>query len=269
MAVDTWPALHITVNTLPCPAHAPSPLIILFRLIDQYSLPCSAESKGTTKGFTGMTYISYVPCPPLNAYIEDLYYLDGPAAYPRQKVFPDASSNVMISLGSSFEVYEPEQAKPFMTCKDSWWVGIWSTYHRVDWPPNVQFFGVHFKPSGAYPFLGLPLSEMNSQVVPLDVIWGRYASEIRERLHATPSIQAGFALLEQLLLARLREAPYSLNVVQFAIREIDHRYGALSIRALSDQIGIRTTWARGSNSSWASHRRKLHVSSGCAHPAPA
>ena len=238
MALFTSSAIEQIAKGLIIIGFVKRPLIILFRLIDQYSLPCSVESKGTTKGFTGMTYISYIPCPPLNVYIEDLYYLDGPAAYPRQKVLPVASSNLMINLGSSFDVYEPDQAKPFITCKDSWWVGIWSTYHSVDWPPNVQFFGVHFKPSGAYPFLGLPLSEMNSQVVPLDAIWGLYASEIRERLYAAPSIQAGFALLEQLLLARLSAAPFSLNVVQFAIREIDHSHGALSIRALSDQIGI-------------------------------
>jgi hypothetical protein len=86
--------------------------------------------------------------------------------------------------------------------------------------------------------VGLPLSEMNRQVVPLSALWERGASEMRERLHAAPTIQAGFALLEQLLLARLCEAPHRLGVVHHAITEIDHRHGAVSIRALSDQIGI-------------------------------
>ncbi len=185
-----------------------------------------------------MTYISYIPSPPLNAYIDDLYYLDGPSAYPRQKVLPVASSNLMLNLGDPFDVYKPDQAKPFMTCTDSWWVGIWNTYHSVDWPVNVQFFGVHFKPGGAYPFLQLPLSEMNSQVVPLDAIWGLAAGEIRERLQAAPTVQAGFALLERLLMARFCEAPYSLNIVQHAVVEIAQHHGALSIRALSDQIGF-------------------------------
>src|SRR6266496_115103 len=185
-----------------------------------------------------MIYLRYIPSPPLNAYIDDLYYLDGPASYPRQKALPVAASNLMINLGDAFDVYEPDQAEPFITCTDSWWVGIWSTYHSVDWPLNVQFFGVHFKPGGAYPFLQFPLSEMNSQVVPLDAIWGRFAGEIRERLHAAPTIQAGFALLEHLLLARLCEAPRGLDVVQYALGEIAQHHGALSIRALSDQIGI-------------------------------
>ena len=185
-----------------------------------------------------MTYISYIPSPPLNAFIDDLYYLDGPTTYPRQKVFPVASSNLMINLGDAFDVYGPEQTKPFITCTDSWWTGIWTTYHSVDWPSRVQFFGVHFKSGGTYPFLRIPLSELNNQVISLNAIWGHYASEIRERLHSAKSIKAGFSLLEQLLRARLSEAPNGLEVVQSAITTISHYHGALSIRSLSDQIGI-------------------------------
>jgi AraC-like DNA-binding protein len=183
-----------------------------------------------------MTYIRYIPSPPLNAFIEDLYYLDGPSPYPRQKALPVAASNVMINLGDPFDVYKPEQAKPFITCIDSWWVGIWSTYHSVDWPPNVQFYGVHFKPGGSFPFLQFPLSEINGQVVPLDAIWG--SSEIRERLHAASSVQAGFILLEASLLARLHDAPQSLKLVQGALGEIARHHGDLSIRVLSDHMGV-------------------------------
>jgi AraC-like DNA-binding protein len=185
-----------------------------------------------------MTYFSYIPSPPLNAHIDDLYYLDGPASYPRQKVLPVASSNLMINLGDPFEVYEPDQTSPFITCTDSWWTGVWNTYHSVDWPRSVSFYGVHFKPGGAYPFLKLPLSELNGQVVPLEAIWGLGAGEIRERLQAAPTAQAGFALLERLLLDRFCEVPYNLKAVQCAVSSIAQYHGVLSIRALSDQIGF-------------------------------
>jgi AraC-like DNA-binding protein len=188
--------------------------------------------------FTGMSYISYIPSSPLSAYIDDFYYIDGPAPYPRQKALPVASSNLMINLGEPFQAYKPDLAEPFVTCTHSWWVGVWSTYHSVDWPPDVQFYGVHFKPGGAYPFLQFPLSEMNSQVVPLDAIWGSYASEIRERLHAAPTVQEGFGMLERQLLARLSEAPHTLHVVRYAVAEIARLHGALSIRGLSEQMGM-------------------------------
>jgi AraC-like DNA-binding protein len=188
--------------------------------------------------FNGMTYTSCIPAPPLNAYIDDFYYIDGPAPYPRQKALPVASSNLMINLGDPFVVYKADQAEALITCTDSWWVGVWDTYHSVDWPPNVQFYGVHFKPGGAYAFLQFPLSEMSGQVVPLDTIWGNFACEIRERLSAAPTVQAGFAVLECLLLARLCEAPRSQGLVRYAVSEIARHQGALSIRGLSQQIDI-------------------------------
>jgi methylphosphotriester-DNA--protein-cysteine methyltransferase len=64
------------------------------------------------------------------------------------------------------------------------------------------------------------------------------AAEFRERLYAAPTVQAGLALLERLLLTRLAEAPHGLDVVQYAIAQIARQHGALSIRALSDHIGI-------------------------------
>jgi hypothetical protein len=38
-----------------------------------------------------MDYIAHIPAPPLNAYIDDLYYIDGPSPYSRLKVSPDAN----------------------------------------------------------------------------------------------------------------------------------------------------------------------------------
>ena len=185
-----------------------------------------------------MSYLRYFPSAPLSAYVEDFYYLDGPSPYPHQKVMPVASSNLMINLGDLFDVYRPGQTDPYITCMDSWWVGIWDTYHTVDWPPSVRLYGVHFKPAGAYPFLRIPLSEMNGQVVPLDAIWGMYADEIRERLDTAPTIQAGFALLEQWLLRRICSAPQSLDLVQRAVAEIARVHGTLPIQSLSDQLGV-------------------------------
>lgn len=185
-----------------------------------------------------MVYMCHIPAPPLNTYIDDLYYLDGPAPHPRLKTFPMPSLHVMVNFGPPFQVYQSDQAQPFATCTQSWWVGMFSTSHIVDWPRSVQFFGVHFKPGGATPFLQLPLSELHNQVVALDAVWGRFAAELRERLSDAPTIQAGLALLEQLLLARLGEVRPGWGLVHQALGEIALQHGALSIRALSDQLGI-------------------------------
>jgi AraC-like DNA-binding protein len=185
-----------------------------------------------------MEYISRIPAPPLNAYIDDLYYLDGPSPYPRVKVSPMPSLHLMINLGPTFQVYAPDQTAPFATCTDSWWIGLWNTYYIVDWSQPVRFYGVHFNPAGVYPFLRLHLSELRNQVVPVDAVWAHLAAEIRERLYAAPTVQAGLVLLEKFLLARLYETLHGLDMVQYAIGQIARHHGAVSMRALSDQIGI-------------------------------
>jgi AraC-like DNA-binding protein len=180
----------------------------------------------------------HIPSAPLNSYINYLYYRDVPMPYPRERILPLPTLDLKLNFGGAWHAYQADQVEPFAVCSESWWVGLWGVYHLVDWPPDVQFFMVQFKPGGAYPFLQFPLSELHNQVVSLEAIWGQFAGEIRERLDAAPTIAARFALLERLLLARLREAPYGLNAVQYAVAEIARHHGALSMKALSNQMGI-------------------------------
>jgi AraC-like DNA-binding protein len=182
--------------------------------------------------------IIYVPSPPLNAYIDNFYYLDGLMPYPREKIIPDPQVDLKINFGGPIQAYEADQTQPFANCSDSWWVGLWNTYHTVDWPLDLQCFGIFFKPGAAYPFLQIPLFELHNQVVSLDTIWGHLADEIRERLYDAPTAQARFLLLEQFLLSRLCESQQGLGVVQYALAQIARQNGVLSIRALSEDMGV-------------------------------
>jgi AraC-like DNA-binding protein len=185
-----------------------------------------------------MTFISHTPCPPLNFYISSFYCPNESLPLPREKILPLPRLDLKINFGGGFQVYDADQSKPFTTLTESWVLGLWTKSHVVDWPEDLQYMGVSFRPGGAYPFLGLPLSELQNQVVSLEAIWGTFAAELRERLYAAPTIQARFALLEQFLLARLRESSKGLKTVQCAVGEIARHHGTLSIRELSRWMGM-------------------------------
>jgi len=185
-----------------------------------------------------MTFISHTPSPPLNFYINSFYSPNESLPLPREKILPLPGLDLKINFGGGFQVYDADQSKPFTTLTESWVLGLWTKSHVVDWPEDLQDVGVNFKPGGAYPFLGLRLSELQNQVVSLDALWGRFAAELRERLYAAPTIQARFALLEKILLARLRGIPPGLEPVQYAVAEIARHHGTLSIRRLSDSMGM-------------------------------
>ena len=185
-----------------------------------------------------MTYLRYVPSPPLDRYINHLYYLDGRMPYPRERILPVPLLDLKINLAGAFHVYENCHAERPKRLTESWLVGIQGVYHAIDWPSNMRLYGVRFKPSGVYPFLGFPLSELYNQVVALDAVWGRFASEVRERLATAPSIEVGFALFERLLRTRLCEESGEQPLVEHGIAEIDRHHGSLSIKALCEHIGI-------------------------------
>jgi AraC-like DNA-binding protein len=189
-----------------------------------------------------MLSVRHLPSSPLDTYVDHIYYLDQRLVYSREKILPDAGLDLKINLGDALRVYKPGQTEPFVICSDSWGVGLWSAYHIIDWPQDIQFFGVAFKPGGAYPFLRVPLSELHDGVISLDAIWGYYAAEIRERLFDLPTTGERFALLEHLLQARLAEAladqSHDFQTLHYALRQMDRHHGAISIKALSDDIGI-------------------------------
>ena len=183
------------------------------------------------------TYIRHIPSPPLDTYIDYLYYCDG-LVYPREIMLPMTTLHLVVNLGSTIQVLDAVRSKPFAQLAKNSIIGAWSISHIAEWPPDSRFFAVCFKPGGAYPFLQLPLSELHNQFAPLDVLWGQSAAEIRERLYSAPTIQAGFDLFEHILLARLRDIPHGIKVVQYAITKTARHDGTLSIRELSDEIGI-------------------------------
>jgi AraC-like DNA-binding protein len=185
-----------------------------------------------------LNYIRHIPSSPLNTFIDYFYYIDGSMPRRREKVLPTGWLDLEVNLGDAIQIYDASGSKPIATCVESWWVGVWSTYGTVEWPLNIQLVGIHFKPGGAYPFLNFPLTELHNQIIPADAIWGGFAAELHVRLSAAKSAQARLALFEQLLFTRLSDTPEGLKAVRYGVAQIARHNGALSMKALRDDMGI-------------------------------
>lgn len=185
-----------------------------------------------------MTYLRHIPAPPLDRYISHLYYLDGRMPYTRERILPVPLLDLKINLGGAFLLEREAETQAPQRLTESWFVGMQGVYHAVDWPGDMRVYGVRFKPGGAYPFLGLPMSDVYNRVIPLDDLWGRFAVEVRERLCAAPTTEAGLALFEQLMRTRLCDEREEQKIVEYGIAEIRRRRGSLSIRQLCDDISI-------------------------------
>jgi AraC-like DNA-binding protein len=78
--------------------------------------------------------------------------------------------------------------------------------HTASYVSNIRadepVMAVHFRPAGAFPFLGIPLGDLKDAYVGVDEIWGSDGRVLHERLIETASAKTRFHILEQFLLSR-------------------------------------------------------------------
>jgi AraC-like DNA-binding protein len=108
----------------------------------------------------------------------------------------------------------------------------------IDTSKSLSFIGVRFKPGGAFPFLELPVGELQDVTVDPTVIWGSAARTLRAQLFDTRTPQERFRILERFLLERLHKARDRHPAVQYAIDTIGASQGATSIASIVERTGI-------------------------------
>ena len=69
-------------------------------------------------------------------------------------------------------------------------------------PADEPVMALHFRPGGAFPFLGIPLGDLEDAYVGIDEVWGSDGRDLHERLIETSSTAGRLEILEQFLLSR-------------------------------------------------------------------
>ncbi len=98
--------------------------------------------------------------------------------------------------------------------------------------------GARFRPGGLYPFLGMPVVEVNDAVEETEAIWGSGTREIRERLLAATSIAARFDVLDRALRLRGRGQLDPDPSLAFVLDRLVTIPDEVSIRSLADDAGL-------------------------------
>jgi AraC-like DNA-binding protein len=104
--------------------------------------------------------------------------------------------------------------------------------------PNSCFLGVRFKPGKAIGFLGVSAGELTDQSIPLSQLWSHIADRFEGDLTDQPTVAAKLALMDALLLDRLKVNNDDDLYVEALVDLIQRRQGAVSIQTLSEFAGI-------------------------------
>jgi AraC-like DNA-binding protein len=158
------------------------------------------------------------PSPALAPFVELIWGVRAGPSELREAVIPNGATELMVNFGPTQKVW----AYGDRTADDDfgrfWLAGVQDQPLVIGSPAGCDHFGVRFRPGGAHRFFGLPMDELTDQVVDLDLVVGRAASQqLRDRLLALPSHRA-----------RAREAEAWLLERRYAV----HPYYATVRRAL-------------------------------------
>lgn len=121
--------------------------------------------------------------------------------------------------------------------------------HALHKPSTIghAFLSVRFKPGGAYPFFGVPLSTLTDQLIDLVDLWGDAAHALRDALVAGQHREARVAAVARALTHRLATAAYepaSVPSVRRALRLVEAASVLPTVDALARELGTSSRTLR-------------------------
>jgi AraC-like DNA-binding protein len=165
-----------------------------------------------------LRYVAERPGAPLGEHVEYFWALSDAPGHARERIVPTGTIELVINLhADEFRIFAGNERR-FRGAMVS---GCYSRAFEFDTRAHTRVLGVHFKPGGAARLLGAPPGALADGHVGLDDLWGRSATELRERLCAAPTSRQRIDLLEQALIARLPDRPYRRPAVSAALTELE------------------------------------------------
>jgi AraC-like DNA-binding protein len=103
--------------------------------------------------------------------------------------------------------------------------------------PDPTLIGVHFKPGGAFPFLGVPAHELADTHIDLETLWGASARRLRDQLCEASTIEERFQILQETLIQHLFCPLEHHYAVSTALEFIGQKVDA-TVRDLARSLGL-------------------------------
>jgi len=186
-----------------------------------------------------MLYRSYAPAPPLSDFIERFWLCSDAPPHLMERILPSGTIEMVFNLrDAEIRIYDPSRLDHVKRLSGAVVSGTYGSFFVIDTLVHASMLGVHFRPGGAFPFLGVPACEMADTHVDLAMFWGPSAAELRERLCLAATPEERFLLLEAVLVRRLRQPPKRHGAVSFALDAFERTDMDVSVRTVAQRVGL-------------------------------
>lgn len=131
-----------------------------------------------------MEFNNHTPDPPLDRHIESMFhYKDFVPDHTIERVIPTGHLFLIFELdGIPRNTFDNDTLQPDATFTEAWISGMQTGCITISAHEQSEMFVVQFKPAGAFPFLHLPVCELNDRIVPAAELAGEEILVLREQL---------------------------------------------------------------------------------------
>jgi AraC-like DNA-binding protein len=187
----------------------------------------------------------HTPEPALSACVDNLWSFSDAPPHAKERIVPSGTLELVINLHEDeIRIYDSATTERCRRFSGAIVSGAYRHSFVIDTREHTSIIGVHFKPGGARPFLGIRADELADAHIDLEALWGPRAKALRERLCDAGPPARRFRLLEEALIARLFRPLEQRNVVRCAVGCLAR--GGTSVAKIAERVGL-------------SHRRFIEV----------
>jgi AraC-like DNA-binding protein len=186
-----------------------------------------------------MSFVCYAPGPPLSEFVDYFWLFAGGQTPRKERIVPSGTIELVVNLREDeVRLYDSEQPERHKRLSGAALSGTYSRVFIIDAMQHESMLGVHFKPGGAFPFLGTLASELTDTHANLTDLWGRSALELRERVCAVTGPRERFQVMERVLTDRLRRSATRHPAVPIALDAFGRAGTGTSVREVARDIGL-------------------------------
>jgi AraC-like DNA-binding protein len=160
------------------------------------------------------------PGPPLARFIDYFWTLHDVPVHATGRLVPSGTLDLVVNLHEDIVRIDDPHTSVCHVHSGAVAAGAYGRYFVFNNPARTSVIGVHFRPGGALPFMGAPPGELANRHVDLDLLWGRSAVELRERLCAATTSTERFTILASTLRSRLPDHVPGHPALPFAIGQL-------------------------------------------------
>src|SRR5215470_938565 len=180
----------------------------------------------------------YKPKPPLSKFVDNFWLYEGHnPEHKTERILPTGTLELAINLRQNeLRFYDAERRE---NCSRFSGAVVSGAHGRGFTPAEETFIiGVHFKPGGAFPFLGLPAGDLTDTHVDLETLWGPSAGRLRERLCEARTSAERFQLLQETLLGLLWHGVEQHYAVSAALEIFGKDQARPRVREAAKYLGL-------------------------------